>query len=60
MLSDITDDYKNVKIWCGDAFFQETGLAKAVDEYFAFIENEFDFLDKRNARIKQYCETYLE
>lgn len=31
--------------------FVEPGLPKTVDEYFSFIEKEFDFLTKRNQRI---------
>ena len=55
----VTEDYSNVNIWCGDASFNEDGLPKTVDDYFLFIDREFDFLDKRNARIKEYCEKYL-
>ena len=55
----VTDDYKNVKIWCGDESLKEEGLPKTVDDYFEFIHNEFDFLSKRNARIKSFCETHL-
>ena len=53
----VTDDYMNVKIWCGDASFTEDGLPKTADEYFALIEKEFDFLNKRNERIKKFCES---
>ena len=55
----VTDDYSNVVVWCGDADLTEPGLPKTVDDYFRFIDGEFDFLDKRNARIKAYAETNL-
>jgi len=51
----VTDDYSEVNIWCGDTSFQNSGLPETVDNYFEFIRNEHDFLDKRNARIKEYC-----
>ena len=55
----VSDDYSKVNIWCGNADFEEEGLPKSVDEYFAFLDKELDFLDKRNARIKTYCETNI-
>ena len=55
----VTDDYSEVKIWCGDSIFIEDGLPKTLDDYFLFINNELDFLSKRNARIKKYSETLL-
>jgi len=56
----VTDDYSETKNWCGDFSFIESGLPKTVEEYFVFIENELDFLDKRNARIKKYSDNYLK
>ena len=55
----VTDDYMNVKIWCGDASFTAEGLPKTLDEYFTLIEKEFDFLNKRNERIKEFSESRL-
>ena len=55
----VSDDYSKVNIWCGNAVFEEEGLPKSIDEYFAFLDKELDFLDKRNARIKTYCETNI-
>ena len=55
----VTEDYSGVNIWCGNVEFKEDGLPKTVDDYFLFIEREFDFLGKRNARIKEYCDKYL-
>ncbi len=50
----VSDDYKSVISWCGDYSFTESGLPKTIDEYFTFIGAEFDFLEKRNLRIKEY------
>lgn len=47
----VSDDYSKVDIWCGDASFKESGLPKTLDDYFMFIEKEFEFMDKRNKRI---------
>ncbi len=55
-LQDVVEaDYSAVKIWCGNTDFVESGLPKTVNEYFEFIDGEFEFLDKRNQRIKKYC-----
>lgn len=51
----VSEDYKEVEIWCGDASFDKSGLPETVDDYFGFIRKEHAFLDKRNERIKTYC-----
>ena len=48
----VSEDYSSVDIWCGDASFSECGLPKTVEDYFAFLDKEMDFLNKRNARIR--------
>ena len=50
----VSADYSSVNIWCGDGQFNRSGLPATLDEYFAFINAEFDFLNKRNRRIKEY------
>ena len=52
----VSEDYSSVDIWCGDTSFSESGLPRTVDEYFAFIEKEMSFLDRRNTRIAVYRE----
>ena len=52
----VTDDYLKVNIWCGDGKLDKPGLPETIDDYFVFIDKEFDFLKKRNARIKKYAE----
>lgn len=60
----VTDDYSKVNIWCGNLNFDDkkgqSGLPQTTDDYFTFIENEYDFLDRRNKRIKEYCETHMK
>ena len=51
----VSPDYSEVDIWVGDTSFTGSGLPKTLDDYFTFIEKEFAFMDKRNARIKEYC-----
>ena len=36
--------------------FEKSGLPATVEEYFAFIEKEMAFLEKRNQRIMDYCQ----
>ena len=50
----VSKDYSKVKIWCGDTNFKESGLPKTLDEYFAFINGEFEFLARRNERIRLF------
>ena len=52
----LADNYSKVDIWCGDAFFEKSGLPATVEEYFTFIEKEMAFLEKRNQRIMAYCQ----
>ena len=47
----VSEDYSEVKIWCGDASFTDDALPKTIDDFFQFIEKEFEFLEKRNQRI---------
>jgi hypothetical protein len=53
----VTDDYSKVNIWCGNADFTECGLPKTIDDYFNFIEKEYEFLEKRNLRIQKEYNT---
>lgn len=52
----VTPDFKSVIIWDGQGDFSEKGLPKTLDNYLRLIDNEMEFLEKRNQRIKQYCE----
>ena len=54
----VSEDYSKVDIWCGDASFEKSALPETIDDYFKFIQNEYEFLEKRNARIAEYCREY--
>lgn len=56
----VSSDYSKVNIWCGNNDFVDDGLPKTVEEYFHFIDCEMDFLQKRNARIKEYADHKLQ
>ena len=47
----VSPDYSSVKIWVGNAEFTEEPLPKTVDEYLLWINQQMDFLEKRNGRI---------
>ena len=51
----VSEDYSKVDIWCGDSSFEKSGLPETVEDYFEFIRREHEFLNKRNARIREYC-----
>ena len=51
----VSEDYSYVDIWMGDASFEKNGLPETVEDYFKFLVREHIFLDKRNARIQEYC-----
>lgn len=55
MQDTVSEDYSKVNIWCGDDSFEENGYPKTLDEYFIFIDKEYEFLKKRNQRIKKFC-----
>ena len=51
----VTDDYKAVKFWLGDGKFTIYPLPQSVDEYLNWIEQQLNFVECRNARIKESC-----
>ncbi|MCR4568750.1 MAG: hypothetical protein K5769_11920 [Pseudobutyrivibrio sp.] len=51
----VSSDYKKVDIWQGKGDFSEEPLPKTVKEYLDFIDRGLVFLEKRNARIEEYC-----
>lgn len=60
----VTDDYSKVNIWYGNSNFDDgenkSVVPETTDDYFTFIEKEYDFLDRRNKRIKEYCEAHMK
>ncbi|WP_207654129.1 DUF6994 family protein [Pseudobutyrivibrio ruminis] len=53
----VSSDYNKVIIWDGKGDFTENPLPKTVEDYFHFLDNELDFLQKRNARIREYAKS---
>ena len=51
----VSEDYTKVNIWEGTGDFNGDGLPKTVDDYLQFIDREFEFLAKRNNRIREYA-----
>ena len=51
----VSPDYEKVNIWQGKGDFSENPRPKTVYEYLDFLDKELDFLNKRNARIEEYC-----
>ena len=56
----VSEDYSKVNIWCGNADFVENGLPKTLKEYFIFLSKEFEFLNKRNARIDEFSRNNMK
>jgi len=53
----VTDNNKMVIFWTDLVPFVDEPLPRNVPEYIKFIENEIDFVNKRNNRIKEYIES---
>ncbi len=51
----VSDDYSQVLMFEGTCDFKEDPLPKTVEDYFAFIDAEMAFLEKRNQRITEWC-----
>lgn len=52
----VSDDYTRIKFWCPVNLFEKYPFPKTVDEYLLYIDNELNFVSKRNKRIKDYVE----
>lgn len=55
----VTEDYGHVKFWLGDGTFTSNPLPKTVLEYLHWINLNLEFVEKRNSRIKDYCNNIL-
>ena len=51
----VTEDYCEVRFWIGDGDFTKNALPESVDEYLLWLERQRDFLNRRNARIKEFA-----
>ena len=47
----VSPDYQAVTFWLGNGDFLKDPLPQSVDEYLLWIENQLDFVSKRNKRI---------
>lgn len=47
----VSEDYQTVDFWIGNGEFNINPLPKTVGEYFKWIENQIEFVEKRNKRI---------
>lgn len=50
----VSSDYSKVTIWEGDGTFKRFGLPETLDGYKEFLKNQFEFLERRNQRIKDF------
>ncbi|MFQ8601152.1 MAG: DUF6994 family protein [Oscillospiraceae bacterium] len=49
----VSPDYSKVKMWLGEPVFTYCPLPQTVDLYFSWIENNLNFVKKRNQRIQE-------
>lgn len=52
----VSDDYCSIKFLLGDGNFDKNPFPKSVNEYLLWINNQLDFVKKRNERIKKTFE----
>lgn len=48
----VSPDYQNVIMWIDNDNFSNAPLPKSVNEYILWINNQLEFVEKRNARIE--------
>ncbi len=51
----VDETYSKVKLWLDTPLFEYMPIPKTTKDYFDFINKEIDFVERRNARIKEYC-----
>lgn len=56
LLQDCVDENYNVRFWMDTPLFVTDPMPKTPDSYKDWISKQLDFLEKRNMRIKRYCE----
>ena len=49
----VSEDYKNVKFLIGNGNFEINPFPKTINEYLTWINNQLEFVDKRNKRIER-------
>lgn len=59
LLQDCVDSkYETVNMWTDVNPFIDKALPRSVDEYFNWINKEYEFVNKRNKRIEEYAKTH--
>ena len=53
----VTDDYKHIKFLIGNGEFVKNPIPKTFDEYMTWMNEQQEFLENRNKRIKEYIES---
>lgn len=56
----VSNDYNSIIFWLGNGDFTQNPLPKTVEEYLHWINNELDFVEKRNTRINSYFTKKVE
>ena len=51
----MTEDYSEIQYWIGDGDFTKSALPQSVDEYLLWLERQRDFLNRRNARVREFA-----
>lgn len=54
----VTNDYKKVKLWLDTPLFKPLPLPETVEQYTTWMQNQLDFVDKRNKRINDFIQNY--
>ena len=49
----VSEDYKNVKFLIGNGNFEINPFPKTINEYLTWMNNQLEFVDKRNKRIER-------
>ena len=53
----VSEDYDSVVFWIGSGEFEKYPFPKTVSEYLDWITKELEFVNKRNNRIREYCQS---
>lgn len=56
----VDENYKEVKLWLGDSYFEKNPFPHTAKDYLALIDAEYDFLRKRAKRIELFCNSNKE
>ena len=60
LLQDCVDEDYNVKLWLNTELFETKPMPKDMETYKNWINSQLEFVAKRNDRIKQYIQQWIE